>query len=47
MKINAVPERWRRSLADSEAIRAQRQQQQETETAIQAAPAVAGLVKNA
>jgi hypothetical protein len=47
MKINAVPEIWRRTPDEIAAIRQNRQDQQDQQTAIQAAPAVAGLAKNA
>jgi hypothetical protein len=45
--IEAVPARWMRSLTAVQAIRDGRAQQQDTQTAINAAPAVAALLKNA
>lgn len=43
--INAVPASWRRALGDIAQIRESRQQQAEQQQAIDAAPAVAGLMK--
>lgn len=45
--INAVPTRWTNSTAQKAQIRAGRQQAQQTQDAINAAPAVSALLKNA
>lgn len=45
-EINATPARWMRSLADVQKIREGREQQQQTQTAIQAAPGAAALIKS-
>lgn len=47
MAINGVPERWRRAQADIEVVRENRLQQQQTQQAIEAAPALAGVAKAA
>lgn len=47
MAINGVPERWRRAQADIEKVRENRVEQQQTQQAIEAAPAVAGAMKAA
>lgn len=45
--INGVPFRWIKSIEDVQAMRAGRQQQQAVETAIQAAPGAAAMMKAA
>lgn len=45
-EIQAVPARWIRSQKDVQAIRMGRQQQQQEQTAIQAAPGAAALIKS-
>ena len=47
MAINAVPERWKRSIEDVAAIREGRAEQAEQQQAVEAAPAIAGLVNAA
>lgn len=46
MTINAVPEKWRRSMDDMTAIRQKRDQQESIQQAIEAAPALAGMAKS-
>jgi len=45
--INAVPTRWTNSAAQKAQLRAGRQKAQQTQDAINAAPAVSALLKNA
>lgn len=45
--INAMPIKWRRTVEDVDRIRQGRAQQQQQQQEIEAAPAVAGLMKNA
>lgn len=45
MEINAVPAKWRRAVEDVLALRDQRAQQQAQMQAVEAAPAMAGLMK--